>query len=174
MAFRKQAAPLDAAALKDLAVRLLMGRPFTTAELRRKLTPRATSPADVDQVIAQLKDYGYLDDARFAEHFAGSRAASGRFGAQRVLSDLLKKRVASSTARRAVTDAYSGLDEIAQVEQFLERKYRGKDLAALLQDPRQLASAYRRLRTAGFPSGASIRVLKRYADAAEALEELEE
>lgn len=174
MAFRRKAAPLDAAALKDYAVRLLMGRALTTTELRRKLALRAADATEVDHVVAQMKAYGYLDDARYAEHFAGARAAGGRFGAQRVLTDLLKKRVASSTARTAVSGAYSGLDELELVEQFLARKYRGKDLTALLQDPRQLASAYRRLRTAGFAAGPSIRVLKRYADAAEQLEDFED
>jgi regulatory protein len=174
MALRKKAAPLDPSALKDYAVRLLMGRALTTGELRRKLAARAAEPASVDEVIAKLKDYGYLDDARFAEHFAGARAGGGRYGAQRVLSDLLKKRIAPATARSAVTGAYAQVDETGQVEQFLERKYRGKDLPALFQDPRQLASAYRRLRTAGFASGPSIRVLKRFADAAGELEDFEE
>lgn len=173
MALRKKSGPLDAAALKEYALRLLSGRALTTAELRRKLAARAAAPEAVGEVLAQLKDYGYLDDARYAEHFAGARAGGGRYGAQRVLADLLKKRVAPATARRAVTAAYSGVDECGQIEQFLARKYRGKDLAALLQDARQLGSAYRRLRTAGFAAGPSIRVLKRYAEAAELLEDCE-
>jgi regulatory protein len=174
MALRKKSGPLDAAALKEYALRLLMGRALTTAELRRKLAARAAAPESVGEVLAQLKEYGYLNDARYAEHFAGARAGGGRFGSQRVLGDLLKKRVAPATARQAVTGAFSGVDEIQQIEQFLARKYRGKDLAALLQEPRQLASAYRRLRTAGFSSGLSIRVLKRYAEAAEQLEDFEQ
>lgn len=171
MAPLKKAKPLDATALRDYAARLLTGRAHTAAELRRKLAARAASPAAVDEVIALMKNYGILNDARFAEHYAGARA--GRFGPQRVLADLLRKRVAPATARRAVTEAFAGVDEIAQVEQFLERKYRGQDLGVLLQDPRQLASAYRRLRTAGFASGPSIRVLKRYAAEAEQLEDFE-
>lgn len=174
MAFRKKVQPLDAGALKDYAARLLMGRALTAGELRRKLAARAAEPGDVEGVIAQLKDYGIVDDARYAGHFAGARAGGGKYGAQRVLADLLKKRVAPATARTAVSEAYAQVDEEEQVEQFLERKYRGKDLAALLKDPRQLASAYRRLRTAGFASGPSIRVMKRYAETAEQLEEMEE
>lgn len=47
----------------------------------------------------------------------------------------------------------------------LERKFRGKDLAEMLQDEKKLASVYRRLRTAGYSTGNSVKVLKRYAAA---------
>jgi regulatory protein len=174
MSLRKKAAPLDRSALQNYALRLLSARALTAAELRGKLAARAADAADIPLVLAQLTEYGYLNDARYAEHFAGARAGAGRYGAQRVLADLLRKRVAPATARTAVTQAYDGVDEIEQVELFLERKFRGKNLAALFQDPRQLASAYRRLRTAGFAASPSIRVLKRYAAAAELLEDGEE
>jgi hypothetical protein len=41
----------------------------------------------------------------------------------------------------------------------------------MLAEPKQLASIYRRLRGAGFSTSASIRVLKRYSEQAEALDE---
>jgi regulatory protein len=59
------------------------------------------------------------------------------------------------------------------IERFLARKYRGKDLGALLKEQKNLASAYRKLRQAGFSTGPSIRVLKRYAAEAERLEEMD-
>jgi regulatory protein len=67
---------------------------------------------------------------------------------------------------------YSATDETALIEQFLARKFRGRDLGALLQEEKHLASAFRRLRTAGFSAGCAIRVLKRYAAKAERLEEI--
>ena len=74
----------------------------------------------------------------------------------------------------AAETAYSGADETALIEQFLERKFRGKNLGTLLQEEKHLASAFRRLRTAGFSAGGSIKVLKHYAAEAERLEELDE
>ena len=67
---------------------------------------------------------------------------------------------------------FFAVDEIAMIEAYLSRKYRGKDLGALLQDQKHLASAFRKLRGAGFSTGNSIRVLKRYAAEAERLAEL--
>jgi regulatory protein len=59
------------------------------------------------------------------------------------------------------------------IEDFLKRKYRGKQLGAFLAEEKNLAGAYRRLRYAGFSSGASIRVLKRFAGQPEVLDALE-
>jgi regulatory protein len=86
----------------------------------------------------------------------------------------MARRIAPAVARQAVDAAFEGVDETAMIQAFLERKYRGKDLGALLQDQKHLASAFRKLRAAGFSTGNSIRVLKRYAAEAERLEELEE
>ena len=63
---------------------------------------------------------------------------------------------------------------LAMIEAFLKRKYRGKDLGALLKEQKELASAFRKLRGGGFSTGNSIKVLKRHAADAERLEEMGE
>jgi hypothetical protein len=81
--------------------------------------------------------------------------------------------VAPAVAEQVVREAYRETDEVRLIEGFLERKYRKIPLKTYLAEPRHLASAYRRLRLAGFSSGPVIQVLKRYAEEAEALESLE-
>jgi hypothetical protein len=66
------------------------------------------------------------------------------------------------------------VDETGLIENLLSRKYRGKNLGELLREPKNLASAYRKLRVAGFSSGNSIGVLKRYAAEADQLDEMED
>jgi regulatory protein len=90
------------------------------------------------------------------------------------MRDLLARRVAPEVARKALETAYSAADEIVMIGQFLERKFRGKDLTTLLREEKYLASAYRRLRTAGFSSANSIQALKRYAARADDLESIED
>jgi regulatory protein len=149
-------------------------RALTASELRAKLTKRAQNPADIENTLSKLSDYGYLDDARFAESFATARRDNQGFGKQRVLRDLKLRRVAGTVAEKAVGDAFAGTDETTMVKEFLERKYRNKDLSVFLQDPKNLASAFRRLRYAGFAAGPAIKVLKRFASDADALEDQEE
>ena len=171
---RKAAAPLDASGLMAYAARTLASRAQTVSELRIKLRRRAARLEDVDTVIARLKEAGYLNDRRFAESFATWRRENQGLGKARVMRDLMARRVAPAVAQRAAETAYREVDEIAMIENFLERKYRGKDLGALLAEEKHLASAYRKLRGAGFTVGNSIRVLKRFAAEAERLAEMEE
>lgn len=172
MAFAKPR-KLDAAGLEQYAMKLLSARALTVADFKAKLRLRAAQAGDVEPLVAKLKEYGALDDERFAEHFSATRATSGSVGRQRVLSDLLKRRVAPKVAEKAVKSAYDDIDEQALIAQWLDRKYRGQKLGELLKEPAKLASVYRRLRTAGFSSAASIGVLKRYASEADELESLE-
>ncbi len=168
------AAKLDAAKLKDYAARLLAGRALTSAELRRKLRSKAARLEDADEVLEALRGYGMVDDRRLASSFATNRAESGLMGRTKAFAQLRGKGVASTIAQNAVAQAYDGRDEVKMVEEYLARKYRSKNLGALLQDKAKLASVYRRLRAAGFGSAAAIGALKRHARDAEMLEDMPE
>lgn len=155
--------PLDESALMEYAARLLGGRAYTSGEMREKLRRRAARAGDVDTVLARLRHLGYLDDRRFADNFATARLENEGLGRSRVLRDLRQRHIAPKVAEDAVARTYEEQDEVALIEAFLARKFRGRDLPALLSEEKHLASAWRRLRYAGFSSGNSLRVLKRYA-----------
>lgn len=164
---------LDEEGLLNYAAHALAGRAQSLNELRDRLKRRAARQEDVPRVIARLKESGFLNDRKFADSFASWRRENQGLGKARVMRDLMARRVAPAVAKQAVDAAYSAVDEIALIETFLARKYRGKNLGELLGEQKQLASAYRKLRTAGFSMGNSIRVLRRYAAEAEALEHAE-
>lgn len=161
----------DAAALWDYALNALGRRALSTAELRQRMKQKAADPADIEPLIARLGEYGYLDDQRFAETYAAARKDNQLLGRQRVLSDLRGRRVTTQQAEEAVGKAYEGTDEVKLVEEFVARKFRGYNMAEYLADPKHLASAYRKLRYAGFGSSASIRVLRRFSARADEIEE---
>ena len=150
---------LAASALWEYALKAVGQRAQSSGELRTKLRNRAANASDVDATIAKLKEYGMLDDRRFAESFATARLENQGFGKARALHDLRQRRVAPAVAEKAVQQIYEGRDEIKLIEEFLRRKLRGKDLA----EEKDLASAFRRLRAAGFSPGNSLGVLKRMA-----------
>ncbi len=168
---RQKPAPLDADALLGYALRALGMRAMSTSELRARLLRRAAQASDIDLVMAKLGDAGFLNDRRFAESYATARLENQGFGKLRVLRDLRQRRVAGEVAEAVVQKTFEGTDEVALIEQFLARKYKGKDLPAFLSEDKNLVSAFRRLRMAGFSPGSAIRVLKRYAASADALEE---
>lgn len=173
MPFSKRAKPLDEAQLFEYALKTLGGRACSTGELREKLRRKAEKAGDVDTVIAKLKDFGYLNDKKFAENFAARRLENEGFGKARVLSDLRGKRIAPVVAERAVSGAFAETNELDLIEQFLARKYRRTPIGEVVSEEKGLAAAYRKLRTAGFSHGNSLQVLKRYAKEAELLEAME-
>ncbi len=164
---------LDSGKLLDYALRVLSGRAHSLGELREKLKRRAEKAEDIDTVMLKLKESGYLNDRRFAEGFATSRLTNEGLGRMRVLRDLRQKRVAPKLAEQVVEQTFRETDETQLIQAWLERKYRGKPLGTLLADQKTLATVFRRLRYAGFSASVSIRVLKRYAHAAEELEGLD-
>jgi regulatory protein len=170
---QRTAVKLNQEALRNYALRALSQRGLSVSELRRKLQLRAEVTGDVDVVVGSLRSYGYVDDQRLSECIADVRAQSGTTGAQRVVRDLLKKRISPAVAREAVSQAFKNVDEPALIRDYLERKMRGKNMGEYLKEPKNLASLYRKLRVAGFSSPASIRVLKSFTSRAEELEDLE-
>ena len=165
MAQRKVRAPtrLDAAGLWELALRSLAGRAYSNAELRTKLQARALNIADVDTALLRLKEYGYVDDRRFAERFAANRLEEEGLGKRRVSNDLRRRRVAPALAASTVEKVYKDVDETALIEDYIRRKYRRAPRQALFHTQKDLASAYRRLVRAGFASAGILKVLKRFA-----------
>jgi regulatory protein len=158
----------------NYAARGLSARAQSLSELRARLKRRAACDEDVTDVLARLKEAGMLNDRQFAGSFANWRKENQGLGKTRVMRDLMARRVAPAVAQEAVNAAFEGSDEVAMIEQFLAKKFRGKDLGALLQEDKNLASAFRKLRLAGFSAGNSIRVLKRYAAEAERLEDMDD
>jgi len=145
------------------AVKKLGGRAASIGEIRTALAARALEASDVDDVIARLKEYGYLNDSRFAESFATARLENERLGKSRVIRELRQRRVAPELAEATASKVYAEQDEPALIEDYIRRKYRSAKREGLFETEKDLASAYRRLMRAGFTTGNSIRVLKRFA-----------
>jgi len=157
--------------LFDHAVRYLAVSGCSSEELKAKLRPKALQPGDVDTTLGRLREIGYLNDQRFAESFAGSRVENLGLGRARVLSDLRQRRIAPAVAERAVEQAFEGKNEPDLIEAYIERRMPALRKSTSLEDERELAKAYRRLRRAGFTSGPVMQALKRRAARPEMLEE---
>jgi regulatory protein len=174
MGLRANPKKLNSEALWDYALKVLGQRAHSANELRVKLLRRAETIEAVTGTLTKLREYGYTDDKKFSEAFASSRLANLGIGGFRVLRELKSKRVAGGVASRAVEKIYAGTNEEQLIEAFLARKYRNRNLREFLQEEKNLASVYRRLRTAGFTSSGTMTILKRYAKAVDDWNEPEE
>src|SRR3954454_3975021 len=166
--FSKMVAPskpkkLPPEELWNYALRLLAQRPYSSADLKAKLSRRSDSLSSITETLAKLREYGMADDEKFSEAFASFRLQNDGFGRSRVLRDLRAKRVPRSVAEQAVEKTFEKTDEPKLAAQFLQRKYRNKNLRELLKDEKQFAAAYRKLRISGFSSAISLSLLRSYS-----------
>ena len=109
--------PDTPAELKARALRFLVRREHSRAELARKLAPHAESPQAVEDLLDQLLSRKQLSDQRFAEERA--RTLSRKYGAARIRHDLKSKGIAEHIVNSVSTEG-----EFERAKAILERKYR--------------------------------------------------
>lgn len=107
------------------AAKLLAAKSRSEAELRTLLTQeRGASKADVDEVLARLTEYGYLNDERFALGFVSAKLRQRPMGRRRLKRDLTLKKVDSKTADEALDQVFSETSETKLVELAIEKRIR--------------------------------------------------
>ena len=109
--------PDTPAELKARALRYLVRREHSRAELERKLAPHAESEDVLRDVLDQLLSKKQQSDHRFAEERA--RVLSRKYGAARIRQDLKARGVADEVIQRVSTDG-----ELERAKAILARKYR--------------------------------------------------
>lgn len=88
------------AELRQRALRLLTRREHARLELRRKLAPHAESTELLEDVLDELAQSGWLNEARFVESMIHQRA--GRFGTARIRRELQQRGVSAHQSSEAV------------------------------------------------------------------------
>jgi regulatory protein len=168
----KPRAPLNETGLHDYAVKALGRSMRTEAELRRlmraRVEPGERGECVITAVIARLKEYGYLDDATFAETFTRLRQENEKLGSRGVLRKLAQKGVPAPIANEAVEARYGDTDEEALARKHLEQKRIRKP-----ENEKETARVMRRLVAAGFSTGVIYKILRQWDVPDEALSELE-
>jgi regulatory protein len=103
--------------LKARALRYLMRREHSRAELARKLAPHAESQQALEGLLEELVSRKQLSDERYAEERA--RSLARKYGPLKIRHDLKAKGVADSLVARVSAEG-----EMARARAVLEKKYR--------------------------------------------------
>ena len=133
----------------DAAIKILMRRAHSVHEMKKVLARRCEDDKILRGVVERLKRESLLDDARYAKQFTRLRTESRKQGEFRIARDLRARGIPDRHIETAIKDAAETMDPGAIIRQRIERKmrlYRGEI------DERKLASLYRSLIGAGFPS----------------------
>ncbi|HWD23049.1 MAG TPA: recombination regulator RecX [Burkholderiales bacterium] len=142
------AEPDTPAELKARALRHLVRREHSRAELARKLAPHAESPESLQRLLDELAVKKQLSDERYAEERA--RCLARKYGAARIRQDLATKGIDPQ-----VIDAVSSGDELERARAILNRKYRNP-----AESRQELARRARFLQGRGFSIAVIGRLLR--------------
>ena len=104
--------------LKVRALRYLARREHSRAELARKLSPHAESPAALELVLDELQGRRQLSDERYAD--VRTNWLSRKYGAAKIRHDLKAHGVAE-----AVIERVSAEGDYDRAKAIVARKYRG-------------------------------------------------
>jgi len=117
--------PLSSDRAYQYALRLLTGRDYAVAGIRRKLALRNVAEDDLDTVIHRLQHEGWLDDQRYAERFAASALSSGRYYGVRLRLEMRRRGFTADLVNETLTPLLTESDEISEVRSAAERRYPG-------------------------------------------------
>jgi regulatory protein len=149
---------------------MLARRPYSVAEMRRALEKKYPASSQVPKAIARLRELHYLDDKKFAEHYASSLARNRAYGGYRIRRELKAKLVDYRQIEPALQQAFGETSERELLEQTLAKKLR--TLRLPLTRPR-FHSLCQSLLRRGFNSGDIIKAVRARPELRPVAEEVE-
>jgi regulatory protein len=138
-------------------LKLLARRELSESQVRQRLARKGHAPDDVDAAVARLKKERAIDDARVAEAIARNETAIRRRGRMRVKRQIESAGIAAGTAKRAIDDVFSSIDDGELIESALRKRLRNRERAA---DDREFQRLYRFLIAQGFEPDRVSRALR--------------
>jgi regulatory protein len=150
---------LTPASARALVLRWLGQRELTASQVRQRLARRQYDSSIIDTTVETLIAEGSLDDSRAARARARHDVAIKRQGRGRVLRQVQGLGVDRDTARAAVADVFSDVDEEALLEGALARRLRGRTFPTERKD---VARLYAWLVRQGFDADKVSTLLRRH------------
>ena len=141
---------------KKRAMNLLQKREYTTAALREKLRDGEYPEACVEEAVAYVESYGYVDDLRYARDFIVYNL--DRKSRMRIEQDLMRKGIQKDSVRAVfeeLEEEGTRQDEASMIRTLLDKKKYDAKNADVQEKQRMYAFLYRK----GFHADAISRAL---------------
>lgn len=138
---------------KKRALHLLERMDRTEHQLREKLTQGGYPSECIDDAIAYVKSFRYLDDYRYACNLV--RCSQERLSRQKLRMKLAQKGISRDVIERALAEEYEA-DEEKQIRGLLEKRHYNFAMC----DDRERQRNYQYLMRRGFKSCDILRVMR--------------
>ncbi len=118
--------------LRARALEWLMNRPHSEREFRDYLYRKKVEPEQVESLVNEFRDKGYLDNAKFAAWFTELQARRGKSD-RAIRAELFKKGIGRELADETLNTGVS--DEAERLKAMIEKKQK---LSRYRNDPQKL------------------------------------
>ena len=125
----------------------------TEHQLREKLMASEYPEEVIEEAIAYVKSFHYIDDKRYAENY--TRYRKENLSRQQIKQKLMQKGVARETIELAIEEEYD-TDETVHIRRLLEKKHYN----AFLKDEGEFRRVYNYLLRRGFRSSDILKEMK--------------
>ena len=132
----KTASAADPAILRAKAIELLARREHSHLELRQKLAQRGFPAELIDPVLNELAESGLLNESRYAEMYASSRADKG-YGPLRIASELRERGIPQEQIDQALAELEN--DWLPKLRELHRKRFKSRiatDVAGRMQQTR--------------------------------------
>lgn len=109
---------------KNYAYRILGQRMYSCKEIRDKLNARSYTDEIIQEVIENLKGYGYLNDKTYAQEWIQSRMRSNPKGKNVLRQELIRKGIEPSIIDEVLSQELDGASEEDAALELARRKFR--------------------------------------------------
>ena len=116
-------APKPLKPIIEFATAILARREHSTTELRRKLATKGYPKQEVTELLEKFTEKNYLNDVRYAEARARTRAHHSKWGEGRIRQELSQNGVAKETTQATLSELSETEDWLATATKLLQRKF---------------------------------------------------
>ncbi len=111
----------------QFAMKLIGLRRRSVFEIEKRLQQKSYPCDIIDQVVKELKGFGYLNDEKFAESYVSDRINFRPCGRQLLIKELRERGVEESVAENKINELLDSEKEMALAEKMLIKKMKFPD-----------------------------------------------
>jgi regulatory protein len=110
--------------VKQSALNYISRRHHSKSEIRVKLKQKKFDPIHIEQVLSELEQHSYIDDAAFARIFTDERVKTKNWGKNKVKAELIKRGVPSKIIEEIIREKFSDHSELEAGFELAQRKFK--------------------------------------------------
>ena len=120
---------------RDYALKVVGFKDRTEKEIREKLTQKGYDEITIEDETQFLKNYGFINDSRYAERFINDAINLKKWGKARIKTELLRKGIEREIIENTIEDAFLEIDDDRLLLE-MQRRFQNSDFSNIKERTR--------------------------------------